>query len=320
MTASNPDVICVGILVADMFAPPLARLPEAGELLAVDDLLLQMGGCAANTGVDLVKLGVKTAVVGKVGNDAFAEFALQYLRERGLDVSGIRVSSTASTSKTVILPVIGEDRRYIHTIGANADFSIDDVDLQQVAGARVLYVGGYLLLPGLEQAALMRLFQFARQRGIKTVLDVAGVRPEEGLEPLRQVLPYTDVFLPNDDEARLITGEADPARQARIFLECGVGMAVVTLGAAGVVACTQEQALRASAFQVDVVDPSGGGDAFDAGCIVGLLEGWDLRRTVEFASAIGASACTRSGCTAGVLTREEATAFLAQNRIEITET
>ena len=317
MTASNPEVICVGILVADMFAPPLARLPDEGELLVVDDLLLQLGGCAANTGVDLVKLGVKTAVVGKVGNDAFADFALQYLKDRGLNVSGIRVSSTASTSKTVILPVIGQDRRYIHTIGANADFTIDDVDLEQVAGARVLYVGGYLLLPGLEQAALTRLFQFARQRGIKTVLDVAGVRPEEGLEPFRQLLPYTDIFLPNEDEARLITGEADPARQARIFLGCGVGTAVVTLGGAGAVACTREQGLRVSAHPVDVVDPSGGGDAFDAGWIVGLLEGWDLRRTVEFASTIGASACTRSGCTAGVFTRDEATAFLNQNQIEI---
>ena len=319
MTHSSSDVICAGILVADMFAPPLARLPEEGELLAVDDLLLQLGGCAANTGVDLVKLGVKTAVIGKVGNDIFAEFALQYLKDRDLDVSGIRVSSTASTSKTVILPVIGQDRRYIHTIGANADFSIDDVDLEQVARARVLYVGGYLLLPGLEQSALTRLFRFARQQGTNTVLDVAGVRPEEGLEPLRQVLPYTDVFLPNDDEARLITGEGDPARQAEVFIDCGVGTAVVTLGGAGAVACTREQGLRVSAYPVDVVDPSGGGDAFDAGWIVGLLDGWDLRRTVEFASAIGASACTRSGCTAGVFTRDEAMAFLAQNQIEITE-
>jgi sugar/nucleoside kinase (ribokinase family) len=288
-------------------------------LLAVDDFLLQLGGCAANTGVDLVKLGVKTAVVGKVGDDIFAEFALRYLEDQGLDVSGVRVSSTAPTSKTVILPVTGQDRRYVHTIGANADFSIDDVDLDQVGGARVLYVGGYLLLPGLEQAALAQLFQFARQRGIKTVLDVAGVRPEEGIEPLRQVLPHTDVFLPNDDEGRLITGEVDPAQQARFFLECGVGTAVVTLGGAGAVVCTNEQGLHASAFPVEAVDPSGGGDAFDAGWIVGLLEGWNLHRTIEFASAIGASACTRSGCTAGVLTRDEAEVFLAQNQIEITE-
>jgi sugar/nucleoside kinase (ribokinase family) len=319
LTRSKSDVICAGILVADIFAPPLPRLPDEGELLPVDDFLLQLGGCAANTGVDLVKLGVRTAVVGKVGDDIFAEFALRYLEDRGLDVSGVRVSSAASTSKTVILPVTGQDRRYIHTIGANADFGIDDVDLEQVDGARVLYVGGYLLLPGLEQAALAQLFQFARQRGIKTVLDVAGVRPEEGIEPLRQVLPYTDVFLPNDDEGRLITGEVDPVRQARIFVERGAGTAVVTLGGAGAVACTSEQGLRVSAYPVAVIDPSGGGDAFDAGWIVGLLEGWSLRRTIEFASAIGASACTRSGCTAGVFTRDEAEAFLAQNQIEIRE-
>jgi sugar/nucleoside kinase (ribokinase family) len=278
-----------------------------------------LGGCAANTGVDLVKLGVNTGVVGKVGNDIFAEFALQYLDDQGLDVSGVRVSSAAPTSKTVILPVTGQDRRYIHSIGANADFGIDDVDLEQVDGARVLYVGGYLLLPGLKQVALTQLFQFARQRGIKTVLDVAGVRPEEGIEPLRQVLPYTDVFLPNDDEGRLITGEVDPVGQARIFVECGADTAVVTLGGDGAVACTGEQELRVSAYPVEVVDPSGGGDAFDAGWILGLLEGWNLRRTIEFASAIGASACTRSGCTAGVFTRDEAEAFLKENQLQIKE-
>jgi sugar/nucleoside kinase (ribokinase family) len=317
MNGSSCDVFCIGILVADIFAPPLPRLPNSGELLPVDDLLLQTGGCAANTGVDLVKLGASVAVAGKVGNDVFADFVVRDLQEKGLDVSGIRISRSRSTSRTVILPVIGEDRRYIHTIGANAEFNIDDVDLEQIARARVLYVGGYLLLPGFDQVALTELFQFARQRRIKTVLDVAGVRPEEGLEPLKQALPYTDVFLPNNDEARLITGEGNPDRQAQVFLEAGVGTAVVTLGGDGVVAFTQDQALRANAFEIDVVDPSGGGDAFDAGFIVGLLEGWDLRRTVEFASAIGASACTQSGCTAGVFTRDEALAFLAQNRIEI---
>jgi sugar/nucleoside kinase (ribokinase family) len=317
MTNFNCDVLCVGILVADIFAPPLQRLPKSGELLAVDNLLLQTGGCAANTGVDLARLGIAAAVVGKVGNDIFADFILQDLQDKGLDVSGIRVSSTAPTSRTMIIPVQGEDRRYIHSVGANAELSIDDIDLKQVTAARVLYVGGYLLVPRLNQDALAHLFQFAQQQGIKTVLDVAGVRADEGLEPLKPVLPHTDVFLPNDDEAQLITGEKDPLRQAEIFLENGVGTAVVTLGGDGAVACTREEGLRAEAFRVQVVDPSGGGDAFDAGFIVGLLEGWDLVRTVEFASAIGASACMQSGCTGGVFTRGEAQRFLEKNRIEI---
>ena len=317
MPGLGHDVVCVGILVADLFVPPMPRLPAAGELLQVSDMLLSTGGCAANTAIDLVKLEARAAVVGRVGQDAFADFIRSDLEQKGVDASGLRTSATASTSRTVILPVVGEDRRYIHAIGANAELRASDVDLTRVAQSRVLYVGGYLLMPGFDQPSLRELFRFARQEDVKTVLDVAGVDPSRGLEPVRQVLPLCDVFLPNDDEARLLTGERDPIRQARALLECGVDTAVVTLGADGVVACTRDQCLRAPAFRVDAVDASGGGDAFDAGFIIGLLQGWDLPHTIEFASAIGASACAHLGTTAGVSTRREALEFLAQNPLPV---
>ena len=319
MAGSGHDVVCVGILVADMFVPPLPRLPAEGELLLVEDILLDTGGCAANTGVDLCKLGASTAVVGKVGNDVFADFVRQDLSSKGLDVSAIRVSNTAPTARTVILPVTGQDRRYIHSVGANAEFGIDDIDLRVVAQAKVLYVGGFLAMPGLNLAGLVRLLRFARERGVSTVLDVAGVQPEHGLDAVRAALPYTDVFLPNDDEARLLTGEVDPVRQAELFVESGAGTALVTQGADGVVVRTQDHTLRAGVFAVNVVDPSGSGDAFDAGFIIGMLEGWDLARTVEFASAIGASACTARGCTPGVFTREEAFGFISRRDFDIAE-
>ena len=111
MAERTHDVACVGILVADIFAPPLPRLPTQGEILVVDDILLDTGGCAANTGVDLCKLGARVAVIGKVGNDVFAEFVRQDLSAKGLDVSAVRVSETAPTARSVILPVTGQDRR-----------------------------------------------------------------------------------------------------------------------------------------------------------------------------------------------------------------
>ena len=213
--------------------------------------------------------------------------------------------------------MLGEDRRFIHSVGATAEFGPDDVDLDLVASARVLYVGGYLVTPGFDQDSLTRLFQYAREKGIMTVLDVAG--PREGMQPVSQVLAFTDVFLPNDDEGQLLTGESDPRRQAEVFLDCGAGTVVITMGGCGSLALTREGGVRAGAFEIDVVDPSGGGDAFDAGFIYGLLHGWDLRRTVEFASAMGASACTRVGTTPGVMRLCDAVDFLAQNRLEMTE-
>jgi sugar/nucleoside kinase (ribokinase family) len=317
MTPHAHDVLCVGILVADLFASPMERLPVEGELLVVDELSLQAGGCAANTAVDLAKLGVRAAVVGRVGDDVFAGFVRQWLTARGVDASGISTSSKLPTSRTVILPVKGQDRRYVHSIGATAELAEQHVDLGMIAAARALYVGGYGILPRLDQSALVRLFGFARDHGVRTVLDVAGVRPDEGMAPLERLLPLTDVFLPNDDEARLITGESDPARQAQRFLNAGAGTVYVTLGAEGALAVTGGECLRAEAYRPQLVDPSGAGDAFDAGIILGLLEGWDLRTSLEFASAVGASAVTRLGCTDGVFTRAQAEAFVAGERLPI---
>jgi sugar/nucleoside kinase (ribokinase family) len=317
MSGSTCDVLCIGVLVADILAPPLPRLPAAGELLRVDDLLLSVGGCAANAAIGLVKLGVSAAVAGKVGNDAFAGFIADDLRQKGVDVTGISVSPTLPTSRTVILPVIGEDRRFIHAIGANAALSLPDIDRDAIARCRVLYVGGYQILPRLDQPALIQLFDFARRRGIKTVLDVAGVSAAAGMTPFEQLLALTDVFLPNDDEAAIITGERDPLRQAQRFLGCGAGAVIITQGGDGFVAATKDRVVRAGVFPIDAVDPSGAGDAFDAGYIVGMLEGWDLERTLEFASAVGASACTRLGTTAGVFTRSQAMEFLANHRLPI---
>src|SRR3972149_218608 len=116
MSGKRIDVLCAGILVADLFVPPLPRLPDEGELLKVDGMLLDTGGCAANVATDLARLGVPAALAGTVGADSFGDFVKADLGRKGLaDTSGIRVSRAHPTSQTVILPVRGQDRRFIHS-------------------------------------------------------------------------------------------------------------------------------------------------------------------------------------------------------------
>lgn len=315
------DVACVGMLVADMFCSPMKRLPGPGELMVVDEITLHTGGCAANTGVDLVKLGASVRLMGKVGDDVLGRFVIDDMAEKGLDPSGIRVSMEFPTSRTVILPIISEDRRYVHTFGANTDFGYADIDLAAIKKARILYVGGYLVLPGFDQASLARLFMEAKAYGTVTVLDVivpSGTRSNlPDLRDVRDVLPHTDAFLPNEDEARILTGEDDPSEQAEMFLDLGAKAVVITRGAHGSLLMTEELSLIVASYKVEVVDPSGGGDAFDAGFIVGMLRGLDERRTLELASAAGALACTKLGCTPGVLGLEETFKFIRENRLDI---
>ncbi len=108
------DVVCVGILVADICGSPIASLPAAGELALLDRYQLGVGGCAANTAVDLGRLGRSTSVLGKVGNDLFGEFVLRDLKRLGIATSFLRRSQTHPTSCTFIVNVRGQDRRYFH--------------------------------------------------------------------------------------------------------------------------------------------------------------------------------------------------------------
>jgi sugar/nucleoside kinase (ribokinase family) len=319
---AKPSILCAGILVADIFVPPLPQIPPAGSLSATDDFLLETGGCAANVAVGLARLGISAGVTGLVGKDAFGDFLIQSLTRKGIGTEGIHRAERGGTSKTVILTVTGEDRRFIHTFGTNALFRVEEIDLASLPDGGILYLGGYLVMPEVQPEPLADLFHAARLRGIRTVLDVVVPAGEGsvGMEALRPVLPHTDYFLPNDEEAHALTGESDPLRQAARFLQEGCGVAVITQGKRGTLLQTPRETLEIGVYPIEFVDGSGSGDAFTAGFLLGLQENWSLPDTLRFASAIGASACTRLGCTTGVFNRTEAEAFIAAHPIEVRAT
>jgi sugar/nucleoside kinase (ribokinase family) len=311
------EVLCAGIIVADHVSAPITHVPAAGELVMTDKLILAIGGCAANAAVDLAKMGVSPTVVGRVGGDIFGRVVADMLREQGVDVSAVRITADADTSQTLIVNVKGQDRRFIHTFGANADFTANDIPLELVRRCRILYLGGYLLMPKVRQEELIPVFATAREAGAKTVLDIATPGPGEYRSRLERLLPYVDFFLPNNHEAELISGESDAVRQAQSFRALGAGTVVITLGSQGSVLLNDRLGLRAGVYPVELVDASGGGDAFDAGFIYGLLNGFDEEECLRVASALGASCVRAIGTTPGVFTRPECEAFLRQHSLAI---
>jgi sugar/nucleoside kinase (ribokinase family) len=312
-------VVCAGILVADHLCTPIARIPTAGELVAADDLILNIGGCASNAAVVLTKLGVRAAVCGKVGDDVFGRFVSESLVGYGVDVTALSVDPDLATSQTLIINVKGEDRRFIHSFGANRNLTAADLDRVLDPPPKVLYVGGYLILPGLESGALAERFARARKAGTITVLDVATPGSADYLRHLWRVLPETDVFLPNTDEATLILGEDDPVRQAQAFHDLGARRVVITCGERGAVAVSDSLRVRLGTYPVEFVDGSGGGDAFDAGYMAGLLDGLSEVDCLKLASAVGASCVRAVGTTAGVFTRPEADAFVRRHDLPVEE-
>jgi sugar/nucleoside kinase (ribokinase family) len=282
-----------------------------------DSMLLTIGGCAANAAVDLARMNVRVGIVGRVGADVFGRVVSDLLRAAGVETSSLQISADTDTSQTLIVNVVGQDRRFIHTFGANRDFRAADISLDLLQDAKVLYVGGYLAMPAVTPDELALVFATARAQGVKTVLDVVVPGPGEYLSRLDRLLPHVDVFLPNNHEGEIITGEKDPLRQAGVFQRLGAGTTVITMGDAGSILVQGDLRLRAGVYSVPTVDASGGGDAFDAGYMCGLLQGKGPEDCLRLASALGASCVRAIGTTPGVFTRTECAAFLQENNLAI---
>ena len=311
------DVGCAGILVADIFCGPMDDLPREGQLLAIDAIEPGAGGCAANVAIGLAKQGISVDLVGCVGTDSSAKLLLSALESDGVGCTHITATDRFPTSKTVILVVAGQDRRYIHMFGANKAFGIEHIDRQWVGGLRIFYLGGLLVMPGIDLEDLRELLSYCRQRGIVTVVDVVIPQDLQGAEAVKSILSEIDYFVPNDDEAAAITGEKEPLAQLRALRDCGANTVVVTLGENGSVAAHGGKLWRAESYAVDLVDPSGSGDAFTGGLIAGILNGDDMADMLRWASAYGASAARALGTTGGLFTVEEARTFLKDHPREV---
>ncbi len=308
---------CAGILVADTFCGPMDSMPAEGSLVAIDAMPSYPGGCAANTAIDLAKQGIAVDVVGCVGNDAAASVLLDGLSNYGVGCEHIVRVDDAPTSRTVILLVKGQDRRYIHTFGANGLFEVKHIDRDWLANLDVFCLGGLFGMPRLNPAELLSLLKFCREKNVTTLVDVIVPQQQKDLSSLQALLPYVDYFLPNNDEAARITGQTDPVAQARALRDGGVGTVIVTQGSRGVLAANAEGMWRCGVYETEGLDPSGCGDAFTAGVIVSILRGWDMPSTLRYAAALGASAMRAIGTTDGVFTGSQAETFIETHPLNV---
>jgi sugar/nucleoside kinase (ribokinase family) len=217
----------------------------------------------------------------------------------------------------MVVNVRGEDRRFIHAAGANAEFTGREVSADAIRRSRVLYVGGFGLNAALSGDNVAELFRTARAAGVMTVLDVVVAENDVG-QMLGPVLPLTDLFLPNTDEARTITGHGDPWEQARHFHAAGAATVVITCGAHGACLLSGREALRIPAHEVVQVDPTGGGDAFVAGYLHAVLGGAPVDDCLRSGAALGASCVRSAGATTGVYRADELRHYIAEHRLDVT--
>ena len=213
------DVVCLGILVADVIARPVDRVPDSGSLALVGEIVLRGGGCALNTGTALTRLGLSVACAGKVGGDAFGDFVIGLLDERGVDRSLVARDASMPTSATVVLVDEAGERTFLHVPGANGTVGADELDLDRVLAARALHVAGALVMPALDGEPTATLLAEAQRRGVTTSLDTVWDATGEWsrLEPS---LPHLDLLCLSHAEACALSGSCQGGRDSRDHARC----------------------------------------------------------------------------------------------------
>ena len=300
-----PDVVCLGQFTADVVVTHVDSQPEKGKAIFVDDITLHNGGCACNTAVALSKLGIDTAVIGKVGCDTFGDYLIKVMNDVGLDTSGIVCDYSVNTSTTAVLVSPDGERSFLHYYGGNAKMSEDDINYNIIKTAKILHVAAAFLVPGLDGEPMARVLKKAQQMGVKTSLDTAWDAEGRWMQLLEPCLRHIDIFIPSIEEAQILSGKEHASEIAEVFMGYGTNMVVLKLGSEGCYARTLEDEFTLPAFKVEkVVDTLGAGDSFVAGFLAATVSGWNLRKACKFANAVGA-ACVSAKGSSGIKTIQE---------------
>jgi argininosuccinate lyase len=259
----------------------------------VDRIDLRVGGAAAIAGATLARLGEGVLVAGCVGDDALGGFAIEELRGYGVDTEHVRRIDGAGTGTSIAFEAPGRDRSFLIFLGSLSAFEQSMIPEEAVRASFVLCCG-YFNLPSLRGRPTADLLRRVREAGGTTLLDTGwdhdGWPDATGAE-IGSLLPLVDVFVPNENEAEQLAGEADPPAAAVALAERSGGWVVVKLGRAGCVAANARgEVHRIDAPDVEVVDTTGAGDAFNAGLMSALRAGreWPdaLRTAVTVASTV----------------------------------
>lgn len=314
--ASSPEIVVAGHICLDII-PRFPRtdvdyrtIMQPGKLVFVDPPVISTGGAVANTGLALHRLGVRTGLMGKVGDDLFGRAILDVIR--GYDAAlaePMIVDRSVPSSYTVVINPPNMDRLFLHCRGANDLFGADDVRDEMVRGARLFHFGYPPLMRRFyaDHDELARLFRRVKSLGVTTSLDMAYPDPhsEAGRAPwpviLQRALPYVDIFLPSLDEMRFML-QRDHARDiAQQLLDWGARVVGLKLGEDGLYVRVREGEWHAPCFLTQVVGTTGAGDCTIAGFLAGWVKGLPLEEIITMAVAVGACNVEAADAISGIV-------------------
>jgi len=310
------DVVTIGSLNVDLLIAGSAptQLDELAQWIGPSDVTITAAGSSGYATLAFAKLGLRTGVVCVLADDVLGEMVLQEMVRAGVDVSHIGRQPQTQSGIGIYLLLFGNKKRpltYRYPNHYPWPNPLGQADLDFLLSGRHIHCAGYLHYHEMWNDDLAQLYRAAQARGLTTSFDPQGMLVQyEGawIEPVREILKYTDLLLVDAHEATRLTLSADVITAALVLQQAGPRIVVVKNGVHGTFVCTREQSFLQPVCVVpdeEIVDSVGAGDAFDAAFVTAFLSGWPLERCARFASAAAASSLRGAGGVAGLASREE---------------
>jgi len=291
------DAVGCGYACLD-YLGTVPHLPELNTKLDLSSLTIQGGGPVPTALVALSRLGARTMFLGKLGDDEFGRQIVDGLKEEKVGVE-VRVTPGGTSPFAFILVTPDGRRTVLWTRGTAPLLSRDEIDPEVIRSGRILLLDDIEISAGIEAARI------ARDAGIRVVLD-AGT-PRDGIEKL---IGMSDEVVMAEKFPFRLTGERDYRQSLRAVMKMGPKRVTVTLGENGACCLDGTAWIEQPAFPVNAVDTTGAGDVFHGAYVFGLLEDWDIRKTLRFAAAVAALKTRRVGGRTAIPTLDEAMTFM----------
>ena len=286
----------------------IAAYPKTGELTQIKEVKRSVGGLVPNVGIDLKKIAPDLDVYacGKVGNDAEGDFVKAEFARCGLDTRGLVTDESEKTSFTDVMSVAGGERTFFTYAGACARFGADDVDLDAIPAA-MLHLGYFLLLDKIDNGDGVKILKKAKEKGVRTSIDLVS----ENSDRYRLVLPclpYTDNLIINEIEGGSLAG-IEPQKEnvrkiAETLKKMGVGERVIIHLPEFGACCSDSGYTEIASFSYPkgyIKGTTGAGDAFCAGALYGIYNGYSDKEILEFASMAAAVSLRAPDAVSGMV-------------------
>ena len=286
-------IAIIGNLNIDLIIRGVSHLPAWGQEALGSSHVAASAGQAGNLALALARLALPVSVISALGNDEFGRQIHRDLDQAGVDLTGVERQPGGRTAVAVAIVREDGERAFVSDFSPLDHFDQTLVDRHQsiLANAEIVCLVGIFCLPRYSLTDMTVTLRTHQQAGRTTMLDT-GWDPDNWqpatLAALAEVIAVTDCFLPNLDEARAITGLADPISAARSLAAMGPDTVVVKCGDAGAVAVRGGEIAHCPALATVVADAVGAGDTFNAGFLYALDAGWTLPQALAFANATAA--------------------------------